>query len=73
MDGSTLVAGAVRESESMHSMPGSFEWPAAAALGSSESWPVFVLPLPLTLAWNLVTAPAPWIFGVYPYGDGFEP
>ncbi len=34
---------------------------------------MFVLALPLTLAWDLVTAPAQWIFGVYPYGDRFEP
>ena len=37
------------------------------------NWPVFVLALPITLSWDLLTAPGQWAFGFYPYGNRLEP
>ena len=37
------------------------------------NWPAFVLALPITLSWDLLTAPGQWALGFYPYGDRLEP
>ena len=44
-----------------------------ASVPVTWNWPVFVLALPITLSWDLLTAPAQWAFGFHPYGDRLEP